>query len=124
MAEWSTKINVRSVSANPIIKLINFFIGIIEFFTGVIKSGELVEETDYLVINSKRKFLWFFTSSQDSLTIAKARISGVKVSTVRRMLIFSANTCEIYASGVSGQVAYAVKCSYKEIKDRADTWVK
>ena len=124
MSQWSTKINVRTVSANPIVQFINAIVGIIEALTGVIKSGELVEEKDFIVINSKRKFLWLFTSSQDSLKIAKARISGVKVSTVRSWLFFSANTCEIYASGVSGQVAYAVKCSYKEIKERAESWLQ
>ena len=32
MSNWSTKINVRIISSNPIVKLINFVIGIIEFF--------------------------------------------------------------------------------------------
>ena len=124
MAVWSTQINVRSVSANPIVKLINVILGIIEFLTGARRSGELIEENDYIVINSQQKFLWFFTASKGALTIAKARISGVNVSTVRSWLFFSSNVCEIYASGVSTQVSYGVKCSYKEIKDRAETWLK
>ena len=124
MADWSTQINVRAVSANPIVKLINVILGIIEFLSGARRSGEMIEQNDYIVINSKQKFLWFFTASQGSLTIAKARISGVNVSTVRSWLFFSSNICEIYASGVSTQVAYGVKCSYAEIKERAESWLK
>ena len=124
MSQWSTQINVRAVTANPIIKLINVILGILEFLSGARRSGELIEQDDYIIVNSKQKFLWFFTASQGSLTIAKARISGVNVSTVRSWLFFSSNVCEIYASGVSSQVAYGVKCSYKEIKDRAESWLK
>ena len=124
MSDWSTKINVRAVSANPFVKLINVILGIIEFLSGARRSGEMIEQNDYIVINSKQKFLWFFTASEGSLTIAKARISGVNVSTVRSWLFFSSNICEIYASGVSTQVSYGVKCSYKEIKERAETWLK
>tara|TARA_B100001989_G_C24114384_1_gene257927 strand:+ start:45 stop:419 length:375 start_codon:yes stop_codon:yes gene_type:complete len=124
MADWSTQINVRAVSANPIVKLINVILGILEFLGGARRSGEMIEQNDYIVINSKQKFLWFFTASQGSLTIAKARISGVNVSTVRSWLFFSSNICEIYASGVSTQVAYGVKCTYTEIKERAESWLK
>ena len=124
MAEWSTKVNVRAVSANPIIKIINAILGILEFLSGSRRSGEMVEQSDYIVINSRQKFLWIFTASEGSLTIAKARISGVQVSTVRSWLFFSANVCEIYASGVSTQLAYGVKCSYKEIKERSESWLK
>ena len=52
MADWSTQINVRAVSANPIVKLINVILGIIEFLTGARRSGEMIEQNDYIVINS------------------------------------------------------------------------
>ena len=71
-----------------------------------------------------QKFLWFFTSSEDKIILAKNRISGVKVSTVKSWLIFSSNVCEIYVSGVTTAVAYGVNCSYKEIKERAESWIK
>ena len=35
MSNWSTKINVRTVSANPIVKIINFIVAILEFLSGV-----------------------------------------------------------------------------------------
>ena len=31
MSNWSTKINVRTVSANPIVKIINFIVAILGF---------------------------------------------------------------------------------------------
>ena len=124
MSNWSVKIELRTASANPLVKIINFFIAILEALTGIIRSGELIEEDDYLVVHSKQKFLWFFTSAESSLKLARARISGVNVASVRRWFFFSSNTCMIYASGVSDQTEYAVKCSYKEIKERAEAWLK
>ena len=124
MADWSTKINVRLVSANPLVKLINLIVGIVEFLTGIRRLGEMSEVGTNIEINLKQKFLWFFTSSEDKIILAKNKISGVKVSTVRSWLIFSSNVCEIYVSGVTTAVAYGVNCSYKEIKERAESWIK
>ena len=122
MSNWSTKINVRRASANPIIQLINFIVGLIEIITGSIRSGSMSEEEKHVVITIKQKRFWIFTSSESALKISKSRISGIKVSTVRRWIFFSSNECTIYASGVSDQVSYAVKCSYKEISDKAVSW--
>ena len=124
MADWSTKINVRLVSANPLVKLINLIVGIVEFLTGIRRLGEMSEVGTNIEINLKQKFLWFFTSSEDKIILAKNKISGVKVSTVKSWLIFSSNVCEIYVSGVTTEVAYGVKCSFKEIKERAESWIK
>ena len=124
MADWSTKINVRLVSANPLVKLINLIVGIVEFLTGIRRLGEMSEVGTNIEINLKQKFLWFFTASEDKIILAKNKISGVKVSTVRSWLIFSSNVCELYVSGVTTEVAYGVNCSYKEIKERAENWIK
>ena len=124
MADWSTKINVRAVSANPLVKLINLIVGIVEFLIGIRRLGEMSEVGTNIEINLKQKFLWFFTSSEDKIILAKNKISGVKVSTVKSWLIFSSNVCEIYVSGVTTTVAYGVNCSYKEIKERAESWLK
>ena len=38
--------------------------------------------------------------------------------------IFRSTVVTIYASGVNEQVAYQVKVSYKEIKEKAESWLK
>ncbi len=124
MSDWSTKINVRTVSSNPIIKLLNVLIAIIEFLSGTRRSGVMSEENDCLVIDTKTKTLWFFLKSEDVMKIAKSRISGIKVSTVKTWFFFRSTVVEVYASGVTDQVAYEVTVGYKEIKDKAESWLK
>ena len=124
MSNWSTKINVRSVSSNPIVKIVNVIVGIVELFIGIRRSGIMIEEKDCLVIDTKTKSLWFFLKSEDILKIAKNRISAIKVSTDKTWLIFRSTVVTIYASGVSDQVAYEVKVTYKEIKEKAESWLQ
>jgi hypothetical protein len=124
VSNWSTKINVRTVSANPIVKIINFIVGIIEFLSGIRRSGMLTEEKDCLVVDTKTKVFWFLLKSEDILKIAKTRISGIKVSTVKSWIFFRSTVVEVYASGVSDRVAYEVKLPYKDIKEKAESWLK
>ncbi len=124
MSNWSTKINVRTVSANPIVKIINFLVGIIEFLSGIRRSGMLTEEKDCLVVDTKTKVFWFLLKSEDILKIAKTRISGIKVSTVKSWIFFRSTVVEVYASGVGDRVAYEVKLPYKDIKEKAESWLK
>ena len=77
-----------------------------------------------LIIDTKVKYLWFFLKSEDVLKLGISKISGVKVSTVKSFFIFRSTVVTIYASGVNEQVAYQVKVSYNEIKDRAESWLK
>ena len=123
MANWSSKINVRKVSANPIVKILNVIFAIVEFCTGIRRSGVLSEENESLVIDTSTKVGWFFLQSQDIMKISKSKISAVKVSTVKKYVIFRSTVVEIHASGVSEQVAYEVKVSYKEIKGKAESWL-
>ena len=123
MSDWSTKINVRTVSSNPIVKIINIIVAIVEFISGTRRSGTMSEETDCIIIDTKTKVLWIFLKSEDVLKIGKNKISGIKVSTVITWFFFRSTVVQIYASGVSGQVAYEVKVSYKEIKEKAESWI-
>ena len=123
MADWSAKVNVRTISSNPIVKIINLIIGIIEFLIGKRRFGTIAEESDCIVINTTTRTFWFFTKSEDLTKISRNKISAVKVSTDKSFLIFRSTVCTIYASGVSDQVAYAVKCPYKEIKEKAESWL-
>jgi len=120
---WSTKINVRSVSTSPIIKLLNIVMAILEFLVGIRRKGTLVEYENKIVANVENYSFWVFKNSQSQLTIAKNRISAVETSTEKFFIIFKATVCTIYASGVSAPTAYAVKTSYKEIKEKAETWI-
>jgi len=123
MSEWSTKINVRTVSSNPIIKILNIIFAIVEFISGTRRSGTMSEQNDCLVVDTKTKVFWFFLKSEDVLKISKGRISGIKVSTAKSWFIFRSTVVQIYASGVGEQVAYEVKISYKEIKEKAESWM-
>ena len=120
---WGGSVNVRTISSNPIVKIINLIIGIIEFLIGKRRFGTIAEESDCIVINTTTRTFWFFTKSEDLTKISRNKISAVKVSTDKSFLIFRSTVCTIYASGVSDQVAYAVKCPYKEIKEKAESWL-
>ena len=124
MSDWSTKINVRMVSSNPLIKIINILMGILEFLTGTRRSGTMSEEQDCLVVTTSTKVFWFFLKSEDITKIAKSRISAVKVSTEKSWIFFRSTVVTIFASGVSDAVAYEVKVPYTEIKQKAETWLK
>jgi hypothetical protein len=82
------------------------------------------EQKDCIVVDTNTKVFWFFLKSEDVMKISKTKISGIKVSTVKNWIIFRSTVVEIYASGVSDQVAYEVKVSYKEIKEKAESWLK
>tara|TARA_B100000965_G_C19326414_1_gene641029 strand:+ start:204 stop:587 length:384 start_codon:yes stop_codon:yes gene_type:complete len=122
-SNWSTKINVRLMGANPIIKIVNIIIAIGQFLTGSLHRGVMSEEKECLVIDLKVKFLWFFLKSEEVLKISKTRISGIKVSTTKTWFIFRSTIIQIYAAGVSENIGYEVKVPYKEIKEKAETWL-
>ena len=69
------------------------------------------------------EFLWFFLKSEEVLKISKTRISGIKVSTTKTWFIFRSTIVQIYAAGVSENIGYEVKVPYKEIKEKAETWL-
>ena len=121
---WSTKVNVRMVGSNPIVKLINFFLAIYEFLAGIRRTGELVEEANHVLININTRIIWFFPYSKQSLKVAKKNVSAIKVSDERSFIIFRSVIVQFFASGMTTtDYAYEVKCSYDEIKSKADLWV-
>ena len=121
---WSTKVNVRMVGSNPIVKIINFFIAVFEFFSGIRRTGELVEEANHVLINTNTRIIWFFPYSKQSLKVAKKNVSAIKVSDERSFIIFRSVIVQFFASGMTTtDYAYEVKCSYDEIKSKADLWV-
>tara|TARA_B100002019_G_scaffold292136_1_gene314333 strand:- start:1111 stop:1485 length:375 start_codon:yes stop_codon:yes gene_type:complete len=123
MSNWSTKVNVIGVTSNPLMKIINLIYSISLTLAGCRQSGQLVDENDYIVVNTKRKSFYIFNAGQETLKIAKSKISGIRVSNEKKYFIFRSTVCEIFASGVSADVKYEVKCSYKEIKEKADSWL-
>lgn len=124
MSNWSTKINVRLVSSNPMVKIINIVVGILEFISGTRRKGTLSEEDDCLVVSTSTKVFWFFLQSEGVTKIAKSRISAIKVSTDKSWIFFRSTVVTIFASGVSDEVAYEVKVPYAEIKNKAEEWLK
>jgi hypothetical protein len=123
MSNWSTKVNVRIVSSNPLIKILNLIMATLQFITGIRKSGILSEENDYIIIDTKTRVLWFFLKSEDILKISRSKIAGIKVSTTKSMIFFRSTIVQIFAAGVTQEVAYEVKVAYKEIKEKADAWL-
>ena len=122
-SNWSTKINVKLIGSNFLIKLINFFTAIGQFLTGNLIRGTMSEEKDYIVIEIREKFLCFFVRSDEVLKISKGRISGIKVKNSKSWFIFRSTVVEIYAAGVTANLGYEVKVPYKEIKEKAEAWL-
>ncbi len=123
MADWQTNINVRIVSANPIIKLLNVIIAVVEFFAGIRRKGIMKDEKDHVVVETTDKVFWFFTKKTEVLKISKSRIAGIRVSKVKTFFIFRSVVCQLYVAGVTEQCAYGVKENYETLKERADGWV-
>ena len=87
----------------------------------LIEKGYECEDTCCSKQVTKQEVL--HAESNALMKISKSKISAVKVSTVKKYVIFRSTVVEIHASGVSEQVAYEVKVSYKEIKGKAESWL-
>ena len=120
---WSTQINVRIVSSNPILKLLNLVLAIVEFFLGIRRKGTMSEHEDHIVIDTRNKVLWFFTSSEDTMKISKNRIAGVKIGNTKSLIFFRSVVCTLYAAGITEATTYGVKEPYAKMKERAVSWV-
>jgi len=123
MSNWEADIEVRTVSPNIVIKIVNVIIGILEKISGTRRSGKIVETDGYLSLNTKTQVLFFFLKSEEKTKLAKNRISGFQVSTVKTWFIFKTNIIEIYGSGLAN-LAYQVKVTYSELQEKAETWLK
>ena len=123
MGNWEADIEVRTISPNILIKILNILTAILEKITGTRRSGKMVETDDYLSLNTKTQILFFFLKSEEKTKLAKNRISGFQVSTVKTWFIFKTNIIEIYGSGLQN-LAYQVKVPYQELQDKAETWLK
>ena len=123
MSNWEADIEVRTISPNILIKILNILTAILEKITGTRRSGKMVETDDYLSLNTKTQILFFFLKSEEKTKLAKNRISGFQVSTVKTWFIFKTNIIEIYGSGLQN-LAYQVKVPYQELQDKAETWLK
>jgi len=123
MSNWEADIEVRTISPNILIKILNVLTAILEVITGTRRSGKMVETDDYLSLNTKTQILFFFLKSEEKTKLAKNRISGFQVSTVKTWFIFKTNIIEIYGSGLQN-LAYQVKVPYQELQEKAETWLK
>jgi|TARA_B100001093_G_C26771899_1_gene990612 hypothetical protein len=123
MSNWEADIEVRTISPNILIKILNVLTAILEKITGTRRSGKMVETDDYLSLNTKTQILFFFLKSEEKTKLAKNRISGFQVSTVKTWFIFKTNIIEIYGSGLQN-LAYQVKVPYQELQEKAETWLK
>jgi len=123
MSNWEADIEVRTISPNILIKILNVLVAILEVITGTRRSGKMVETDDYLSLNTKTQILFFFLKSEEKTKLAKNRISGFQVSTVKTWFIFKTNIIEIYGSGLQN-LAYQVKVPYQELQEKAETWLK
>jgi len=123
MSNWEADIEVRTISPNILIKILNVLTAILEKITGTRRSGKMVETDDYLSLNTKTQVLFFFLKSEEKTKLAKNRISGFQVSTVKTWFIFKTNIIEIYGSGLQN-LAYQVKVPYQELQEKAETWLK
>jgi hypothetical protein len=123
MSNWEADIEVRTISPNILIKILNVLTSILEKITGTRRSGKMVETDDYLSLNTKTQILFFFLKSEEKTKLAKNRISGFQVSTVKTWFIFKTNIIEIYGSGLQN-LAYQVKVPYQELQEKAETWLK
>lgn len=123
MSNWEADIEVRTISPNILIKILNVLTAILEKITGTRRSGKMVETDDYLSLNTKTQILFFFLKSEEKTKLAKNRISGFQVSTVKTWFIFKTNIIEIYGSGLQN-LAYQVKVPYRELQEKAETWLK
>ena len=123
MSNWEADIEVRTVSSNILIKILNVLTAILEVITGIRRSGKMVETDDYLSLNTKTQVLFIFPKSEEKTKLAKSRISGFQVSTVKTWFIFKTNIIEIYGAGLQN-LAYQVKVPYEELQEKAEAWLK
>ncbi len=71
MSNWEADIEVRTISPNILIKILNVLTAIAEKITGTRRSGKMVETDDYLSLNTKTRVLFFFLKSEEKTKLAK-----------------------------------------------------
>ena len=121
---WAAKVNVRTVTTNPIIRLINFLVGVIEFFTGIRRFGFLKEKEEVLELKFTKRVLWFFTSIETTLTISKSRVTAVETSYERNYIFFKTVVLRVHAAGLGNETQYAIQDkSYEEVLRKSLEWI-
>ena len=70
-----------------------------------------------------QEYCGFFHILKKQKKIAKKNISAVTVSDERSLIIFKSITVSVLGSGLSTDTSYEVKCTYDEIKEKADLWI-
>ena len=121
---WTAKVNVRTVTTNPIIRIIVMLFAIVEFLTGVRRIGVLKEQGETLELKTTKKVFWFFTRAESTLVIAKSRISAVETSYEKNFIFFKTLVLSVHAAGLNADNQFAIKDKkYGEVMTKALEWL-
>ena len=93
--------NAYTVSSNPIVRIVMFFVGIIQFLIGSKSKVLVVSTSERLVIIQNQKFLWFFDASVSVRTVFPRGIVQTGYSMARSMIFFKTHYLSMSSGGTS-----------------------
>ena len=91
--------NAYTLSSNPIVRFIMFFVKIVAFLTGTIARVVVVCTSDRVIVVETQKILWFFNYSVSARDIFPRAVSQVGYAMQRSLIIFKTHYLTVAATG-------------------------
>jgi|SaaInl4_150m_RNA_FD_contig_21_1789881_length_670_multi_6_in_0_out_0_2 hypothetical protein len=127
--------NAYTLSSNPLVRIVMFFVKILQFFLGSVTRVLVVTTSERVVVIQNQKMLWIFDQSVTSRTVFPRGVSQIGYSMKRSFIFFkthyllmaSTGETEIFSAksgeGVTakGKVEDMIK-SVKSLKEKTSGW--
>jgi hypothetical protein len=116
---WSAKIDIRFVSANPIVKLFVLIGAVFEFFSGIRRKGTLNEYENRIEINRQNYFIWFWNTSATTTIIQKQNIIGYTVGFTKTWIFWNCVVGQLHVGGSAADDEMVFKgVSFAEMENK------
>ena len=114
--KWSTEIDIRFVSSNPIVKLLVIIASIFEFFMGIRRKGLFEDYGDRIEITKSNFLIWIWKVSETTITVQKINVTGYSVGFTKSWIYWNCIVGQLYAPGCPDDAMVFNKTSYPELK--------
>lgn len=110
--------NAYTLSSNPLVRIIMFFVKIIQFLLGSVSRVLVVTTSERVVIVKTQKFLWIFDSAIISTSVFPRGVIDVGYAMKRSFIFFKTHYFTMTYGGLSEMF------SSKNGQDRAELMIK
>ena len=96
---WTSKIDLRFKSGNPLVKLFVLIISILEFLIGIRRKGTLEEYENRIEINRQDFLIWFWNVSATTTIIQKQNVIGYTIGFTTKWIFWKVVVGHIHVGG-------------------------